>query len=218
MSGILDLGYIWAIADKRRQGWHDKLAGSIVLKVDAFGNPIPRTQPIPSAIKRWSLFMLAALLFMAIPVLILAYLFLGWPVQVKGQAMAPNYQDGEYYVVKKFGFGYLDFKRGDVVVFEEGSRNVNIYIKRIVGLPGEAIKIENGQVFIDGQLLHESYISTGMRTSGGQFLHEGQEYTLGKDECFVLGDNRDRSSDSRSWGPIKWEKIEGKVWFKYWGK
>lgn len=216
LSGILDLGYLWAIADKRRQTWHDKLTGSLVVEVDYYGNPLLQTRPTPTVLKRWSLFFMTTFILMGIPVFVLAYLFLAQPIQIKGQAMAPNYNDGDNYLVKKFGLSYMNFERGDVVVFEQTPEYK--FIKRIIGLPGEAIKIEAGKVYINGSVLDEPYLSAGIRTSPGVFLPESQEQTLGKDEYFILGDNRDRSSDSRSWGPIKREDVTGKVWFKYWDK
>lgn len=147
---------------------------------------------------------------------VVIYLFFVEPVQIQGRAMDPNYKDGEYYLVNKLSKG--DFKRGEVVVFEPPIGENSLYVKRIVGVPKDKISISTGKLLVDGQPLEEPYLSKGTITHEGAFLHEGQEVHLKDDEYLLFGDNREASSDSRSWGPIKKEDIVGKLWFKYGGK
>lgn len=123
---------------------------------------------------------------------------------VTGEAMSPNYINGDYLLINKFD---KRFSRGDVVIFQLEKSKKFLSIKRIVGLPLEKIEIKNGAVFINGQLLNENY-STG--TTFGDV-----SVTLADDQYFVLGDNREESSDSRIFGPITKSSIEGKVFYRY---
>ena len=86
----------------------------------------------------------------------------------------------------------------------------------MVGLPEERIMIKGGRVFINGILLPESYIDTGVLTGGGPFLSDNKEYMIPEDQYFVMGDNRPNSSDSRYWGPITKKVMTGRAWVSYW--
>lgn len=123
---------------------------------------------------------------------------------VTGEAMSPTYNNGDYLLINKFD---KRFSRGDVVVFRLDKSKGVLSIKRIVGLPSEKVEIKNGEVFINGQILNENY-STGA-TLGDMSV------TLANDQYFVLGDNREKSSDSRISGPITKSSIEGVVFYKY---
>lgn len=136
------------------------------------------------------------------------YVFLAQPHRVKGDSMLPNFRDGELLLTDKISYRLYKPERGDVVVFRAPTPRKVDFIKRIIGVPGETIRIENGTVFIDDQELAEPYetAKTGGRTT----------VTLDRDQYFVLGDNRGSSSDSRSFGPIERKKIKGRVWLVYW--
>lgn len=122
--------------------------------------------------------------------------------------MMPNFHDGELLLTEKVTYRLYKPERGDVIVFRApNSKNVD-FIKRVIGLPGEAIRIENGSVFINGEKLDEPYEI--QLTSGTE------EITLGAEQYFVLGDNRNASSDSRSFGAIKKDSIRGRTWLVYW--
>lgn len=127
-------------------------------------------------------------------------------VSLDGPSMLPTLHNGEYVMVSRLEYKLHPPERGDVIVFAlpEGMR-----IKRVIGLPGETIEIRRGQVFINGQFLPESYVKYPSTASLGQ-------RQLGQDEYFVMGDNRDNSSDSRTWGPIPLSAIDGKAWVIYW--
>jgi signal peptidase I len=148
-------------------------------------------------------------------VFMLTYLFV-LPISiVDGPSMEPNFCDKDIYLTYKFEtfFNLYPYERGDVIAFKESS-NTNL-IKRIVGLPGESIRFEGGDVYINGELLHESYLQDDVFTSNGIFQQalEGQTYFIPTDKYFALGDNRPFSLDSRDIGPIHPvdNEINGKV-------
>ncbi len=141
--------------------------------------------------------------------------FLFQPFFVRGQSMEPNFYNGDYLIVDELSYQFRAPERGEVVVFKYPNDTTQRYIKRIVGLPGETVKINSGKVFIfqDGvpQALDElAYLSQFTQTQGDM------EITLNKDEYFVLGDNRPLSADSRSWGTLPEEDIIGRVFLRAW--
>lgn len=153
---------------------------------------------------------LAAAIFM------LTYLFLVQPHEVKGNSMYPNFHDGERLLTDKVSYRFNQPRRGDIIVFRAPPDRVKDFIKRIIALPGETVSVKEGQVFVNGNALDEFYLSKTINTEVGAFLSEDREYTLGNNEYIVMGDNRDHSSDSRSWGPVKRDEIVGKAWLIYW--
>ena len=126
--------------------------------------------------------------------------------------MEPNFHDSEYLIVDQLSYRFQEPRRGDVIVFRYPQDPSQFFIKRIVGLPEETIRIDDGQVLVNGnvQLDERAYLSPDVRT-GGQL-----ETVLQEDEYFLLGDNREASSDSRSWGPVQKEEIMGRTWIRAW--
>lgn len=137
--------------------------------------------------------------------------FLFKPFYVKGQSMEPTFLEQDYLIIDEVSFRLRSPERGEIVVFQSPI-NTDFYLKRIIGLPGERIKVENNKVIVfneanpRGWVLSETYLSE--KTPGSIFV------TLAEDEYFVLGDNRDSSFDSRRFGAIKKETIVGRVWFR----
>ena len=153
---------------------------------------------------------------LALAIFVVIYLFLFQPHQVKGASMEHSFFDGEYILTDKVSYRLHFPKRGDVVIFK-APRNPDLdYIKRIIGLPGEKVKIENGNVFINGSKLEEDYLSDDIVISGGLYLPKGKEVEIPENSLFVLGDNRSHSSDSREWGPISTGDIVGRAFLRYW--
>lgn len=152
----------------------------------------------------------------ALSIFVIIYLFLFQPHQVRGSSMYPTFNDGEYLLTNKISYRFEEPQRGDVVIFRAPRNEEYDYIKRIIGLPGESIKVERGKIFINNNLLPESYLPESYVTSGGGFLREGQSITIPLGTYFVCGDNRSHSSDSREWGFVPRENIVGKSWFRYW--
>lgn len=152
---------------------------------------------------------------------LIVYLFLMQPHQVNGRSMVPTFQSGDYVLTNKVSYRTGDPQIGDVVVFhapEEASCPTGTgcdFIKRIIAVPGDTIALENNKLIVNGQPLEESYIPSDFQTRAGKFIN-GRTVTMGPDEYFVVGDNREYSSDSRVWGPITKSDIVGKAFFRYW--
>lgn len=138
--------------------------------------------------------------------------FLVQPFVVEGVSMKPNFVDKEYLIVNKLSYQLHEPKRGDVTIFVAPNQPQYDYIKRIIGLPGETVKINDGTVFINGQKIKEQYLADGEKTLVGQDSKFTLERQLGTSEYFVMGDNRDHSSDSREWGVLPKDNIIGKAW------
>jgi len=152
----------------------------------------------------------------ALAIFVVVYLFFFQLHQVQGASMEPNFHNKEYILTDKISYRFNSPKRGDVVIFRAPKNRELDYIKRIIGLPRERIKIADGKVFINGQKLNESYLKENVITNNGPFLPAGKEFLIPENEYIVLGDNRPYSSDSREWGTVVKEDIIGKAWLKYW--
>lgn len=140
--------------------------------------------------------------------------FIFQPFLVKGQSMEPNFENGDYLIIDEITYRFREPQRGEVVVFKYPNNPSQRYIKRIIGLPGETLEIKDGQVIIfnqeRSQILDESgYLPSYLQSSPGSLRLQ-----LGSNEYFVLGDNRNSSSDSRAWGPLPREQIIGRVFIR----
>lgn len=145
-------------------------------------------------------------------VFLLSHFVIG-QVQVDGDSMNPMLQDDDRLLVNKFTYRVRDLDRFDIVVFEYAYETDTYYIKRVIGLPGERVRIDtDGQIWIDDELLEEDY---GYETMFDPGIAE-EEITLGKGEYFVLGDNRNNSSDSRDpdVGVVEKQQILGNAWLR----
>jgi signal peptidase I len=127
---------------------------------------------------------------------------------VRGSSMEPTLHDGQYMIISKLIYWIHPPERGDIIVFRPPNGSGDDYIKRVVGLPGEQVEIQDGVVSVGGVLLDEPYIANPGFYSG--------VWELGDEEYFVLGDNRRNSSDSHTWGVFPGENIVGKAWLCYW--
>lgn len=130
------------------------------------------------------------------------------PVKVVGTAMAPALNDGDRVIIDR---NFDKIERGDIVIFLYPDDPVRSYLKRVVGLPTETVDIREGKVFINGQPLLEPYVNPELDQSQRSMA----PVTLAPDSYFVIGDNRDNSSDSRIWGPLERKFIYGKYTRKY---
>jgi signal peptidase I len=129
-------------------------------------------------------------------------------VRVDGQSMYPTFDSGEFLIVSKLSYRLDDPRRGDIVVFHLPRDPDQNYIKRIIGIPGDNIEIREGSVYVNGTEMHEPYINAPQKYSGSWQIEDGA--------YFVLGDNRNNSSDSHSWGSVPTEFMVGKAIFIYW--
>ena len=140
--------------------------------------------------------------------------FVGQRTEVRGSSMETTLSDKDQLIVDKMTYRFRDPKRYDIVVFPYQYQDNTYYIKRIIGLPGETVQILSGMVYIDGMRLDEHYGNEIMENPG---IAE-EPLTLGEDEYFVLGDNRNNSSDSRASdvGLIHRKDLIGRAWIRVW--
>ena len=140
--------------------------------------------------------------------------FAGQRTEVSGSSMETTLSDKDQLIVDKMTYRFRDPKRYDIVVFPYQYQDNTYYIKRIIGLPGETVQILSGMVYIDGMRLDEHYGNEVMENPG---IAE-EPLTLGEDEYFVLGDNRNNSSDSRASdvGLIHRKDLIGRAWIRVW--
>jgi signal peptidase I len=129
--------------------------------------------------------------------------------RVVGHSMDPTLADGQYLVVCKFLYRLQEPQRGDVIVFRDARGGERKLIKRIIGMPGESVEIKDGKVFVDGRSLDEPYIQEQPRYARPLSVVPEGEY-------YVLGDNRNNSSDSHNWGSLPRGAIVGKSCVSYW--
>ena len=140
--------------------------------------------------------------------------FVGQRTRVDGRSMMNTLHDGDNLIVEKLSYRFSDPKRFDIIVFPPTGKK-EYYIKRIIGLPGETVQIdENGNIYINGELLEENYGAETIQNPG----RAAKPITLGDDEYFVMGDNRNNSKDSRSEevGNVKRSQIIGRAWLRIW--
>ena len=140
--------------------------------------------------------------------------FVGQRTHVNGDSMNVTLEDGDNLIVDKLSYRFSDPERYDIIVFPYQYQEKTYYIKRIIGMPGETVQVIDGMVYIDGEMLDESYGKEVMEYAGVA----SDPIELGEDEYFVLGDNRNNSSDSRdpSVGNIKEDQIIGKAFIRIW--
>lgn len=159
---------------------------------------------------------LSTVIYLAI-VFCVTFLFVNYVAQrtvVSGHSMNDTLEDGDNLIVNKLTYAFSDPERFDIIVFPYKHKEDIYYIKRIIGLPGEKVQIIDGMIYIDDELLEESYGKEVMNNPGVA----AEAVYLGEDEYFVLGDNRNNSSDSRdpSVGLIQKKDIIGKASFRIW--
>jgi signal peptidase I len=178
-------------------------------------SPSESTHQLASTVREIVSFVRSILIIICVYVVIRGFIM--QPFVVQGSSMEETFQSGDYLIVDELSYRFTAPSRGDVVVFKadfisQGNRR-EYYIKRIVGLPGDRVQVQNGGIKITNRespegftLMEDEYLEINERTLQGQF----SDVRLGENEYFVLGDNRDNSSDSRFWGVLKREYIVGK--------
>ena len=140
--------------------------------------------------------------------------FVGQRPRVSGHSMEATLHDGDNLIVDKLSYRFRDPKRFEIIVFPYRHKENTYYIKRIIGLPGETVQVKDGYVYIDGEKLDENYGLEVMEDAG----IAAEPIELGEDEYFVLGDNRNHSSDSRdpSVGILHIDELIGRAWIRIW--
>ncbi|MFW5942435.1 MAG: signal peptidase I [bacterium] len=148
---------------------------------------------------------------------LLLTLFIFWLVntatgryRVEGHSMMPTLEEGEYLIINKLSYYLEEPQRGDIIVLHFPRDQSKEYIKRIIGLPGDLVEISDGQVSVNGVVLDEPYLNGAANYQTGSWRVPDGQY-------FVMGDNRNNSSDSRNWSFLPHKDIVGKAWVIYWG-
>ena len=164
----------------------------------------------------WGALSWARDLAFSVLIAVVLIVFIYQPVKVEGTSMTPTLSDQERIFINKFTyrFGLGSIERGDTVVFWFPGDLTKSYIKRVIGVPGDRIRIEEGQVYVNGKGLVEDFIPPENRDYVS--WREGEEQVVPPGKYFVLGDHRNSSSDSRMWGYVPRENIYAKAVFVYW--
>ncbi len=163
-------------------------------------------------------FELIKIIVISLVIIIPIRYFLIQPFYVKGASMEPNFYDHEYLIIDEISYRFNEPQRGDIVVFRYPRNPQEYFIKRVVGLPGEKIQIKNGEVYLyngdnpEGMILKEPYLAEGIKT----YSLTEEIINLDEKKYFVLGDNRNSSKDSRSFGLVDRSYITGRVLLRGW--
>jgi signal peptidase I len=166
-------------------------------------------EPKPMAAAGWTLWMRDLLFSAAASMLIIVFLY--QPVRVEGISMLPRLEDQDRLFINKFVYHFSDISRGDVVVFRYPQDTTKSYIKRIIALPGDKLRIARGQVFVNDKPVAEPYVPQEYRDTKSV-----DAMIVPAGEFYVLGDHRCIASDSRDFGPVRRDLIYGKASFVYW--
>jgi signal peptidase I len=169
-------------------------------------NPAPAQPSSPGTIRLW-----ARDLLISAVASIFIITFLYQPVRVEGTSMLPRLEDRDRLFINKFVYHISAIERGDVVVFHYPRDPEKSYIKRVIGLPGDHIRIDQGIVWINGHPQSEDYVPEDFRD-----YRSYSEIVVPEDTYFMMGDHRSISSDSREFGPVERWRIYGKAVFVYW--
>jgi len=158
----------------------------------------------------------------AFAIFVVLFLFVVQIHEVNGNSMLPNFHDHEYVLTDKLTYKFREPQRGEIVIFKAPPRPRDEYIKRLIGLPGEKIKIQNNKVIIynekhpEGFVLNEYYLGKGVVTKGKTAIPPNTIVSIPEGYYLVFGDNREDSSDSRHWGPVKKEMLVGRAIVRIW--
>ena len=175
---------------------------SVAVQANAAAPP-PRSKPVLAAWLRDLIISLAISAFIII--------FLYQPVKVEGTSMMPSLDDQERIFVNKFVYRLEPIERGDIIVFHYPRDPSKSFIKRVIGIAGDRIRIDSGLVYVNGKPLGEDYVAQAYADERSL-----EEVTVPANSYFVLGDHRSMSNDSRDFGPVPAEYIYGKAVFGYW--
>lgn len=174
-------------------------------------------------VKKFFTFILDSIqaLVLALSVFVLLYLFVAQPNQVHGNSMFPNFYDKEFILTEKLSYHFREPVRGEIVVFkappsEPCAENECEYIKRIIAVPGDTVKVFEGKILINGVSLDESYLPDDYLTGPGSYLRENRPVIIPPGEYLFIGDNRPHSRDGREFGAVSKENIVGRAFFRYW--
>lgn len=179
------------------------------ISAEAITAPAAPIAAEPSRASGLGLWLRDVLISVAASVLIIMFLY--QPVRVEGTSMLPRLEDRDRLFINKFVYHFESIHRGDVVVFHYPRDPEKSYIKRVIALPGDHLRIDRGEVYLNGRRLPEPYVPEEYRDTKSL-----ADTVILEDEYFMMGDHRSISSDSREFGPVDRDLIYGKAVFVYW--
>ena len=150
-----------------------------------------------------------------VTVFFLVYIFVGQLLEVSGDSMLPTLYNNEQIVAEKISLAFKPLEHGEIVIFRHPEMQNRLLIKRVIALPGDEIMLSEGKVVLNGEILNENYTVEGSSTNGSGLFQDLIKYTIPEHTYFLLGDNREESSDSRSFGAISEELIMGRALVVY---
>jgi signal peptidase I len=171
--------------------------------------PVEPKEPAAPSLSVLAVWARDLLVSLAISAFIIIFLY--QPVKVEGVSMMPGLEDQERIFVNKFVYRWEPIQHGDIIVFRYPRDTSKSYIKRVIGVAGDRVRIENGQVYVNGTALDEDYVPSDYADARSY-----REIVVPRNNYFVLGDHRTMSSDSREFGPVNERYIYGKAVFGYW--
>lgn len=183
------------------------------LPLQTTGEPSEAT--VPDTKKRLAVFFIefVQVVLISMAIILPVRYFLIKPFYVKGESMEPNFFEHEYLIIDELGYRFHEPQRGDVVVFKHPNNKDEALIKRVIGMPGETVEISDGKIRLynteqpNGIVLEEAYLNQ-------EFTSASVAVTLKPGEYFMLGDNREKSLDSRYFGPVDRSLVIGRVWLR----
>lgn len=137
-------------------------------------------------------------------------------VHVEGLSMFATLDDNDYLIANKIDYRIHNPQRGDIIILRPPTDPSRDFIKRVIALPGERLLIRNGIVYINGHRLEEPYLPEAWTIDTNWPINGADGQVMGPNQYFVMGDNRNKSQDSRAFGPITRDRIDGKAWFRIW--
>lgn len=171
----------------------------------------------PSALSKFGNFIweIVKIVVVSLAIIVPVRMFVIQPFIVEGASMEPNFEDGEYLIVDEISYRFTPPARGEVVIFHPPYDTKAYYIKRIIALPGEALEIKEASIYIYNAAFPKGFKLSEAYLPDSRLLGSKQEkITLGQNEYYLIGDNRNNSLDSRRFGPIKFEEIRGRALFR----
>jgi len=174
----------------------------------AIAAPQPRASTASSLLRELAeVVVLAVILYFGIS-------FAVQTVHVEGLSMFATLDDNDYLIADKIAYRLHAPQRGDIIILRPPTDDSKDFIKRVIALPGERLLIRDGQVFINGHRLNEPYLPENWTSQANWGAPDG--VVMAPNQYFVMGDNRNRSQDSRTFGPIGRDRIDGRAWFRIW--
>ncbi|SCN25305.1 Signal peptidase I S [Clostridium sp. N3C] len=166
-------------------------------------------KPIEKTIKEY-----AISIVICVVIALLLKTFVIARADVDGDSMYPTLHNNDVLFVNRLSKINKDYKRGDIIIFDSLDAKNDIYIKRIIAVAGDEVEIKDDKVYLNGEELQENYLAEGTITEPGIFMSDKEKFTVPEGYIFVMGDNRENSKDSRTFGSVSLEQVEGKVFVR----